>query len=155
MSPLERDPQAPEAWLGTLPVSSRYTFGLAGERFFRAIKEEGKIYGSRCAPCEITYVPARQFCERCMDELDDWLDAGTTGEVYTFTLLYENLDGSAREEPEIVAFVRIDDGGIVHRLDDVDPEAVTIGMVVEAVFKPKNEREGSILDIQHFRPKAQ
>jgi uncharacterized OB-fold protein len=154
MSPLKRDAHAPDAWPGELPVTSRYTFGMAGERFFRAIKEEGKIYGSRCATCEITYVPGRQFCERCMDELNEWLDVGTQGEVHTFTLLYENLDGSTREEPEIVAFVRIGDGGIVHRLDDVNYEEVTIGMTVEAVFKPKSKRQGSILDIQHFRPKV-
>lgn len=154
MSPLKRDIHAPDAWPGALPVTSRYTFGLAGERFFRAIKEEGKIYGSRCATCEITYVPGRQFCERCMDELNEWLDVGTQGEVHTFTLLYENLDGSTREEPEIVAFVRIGDGGIVHRLADVNHEEVTIGMTVEAVFKPKSKRQGSILDIQHFRPKV-
>jgi uncharacterized OB-fold protein len=155
MSPLERDPQAPETWSGALPVSSRYTFGIAGERFFRAIKDEGKIYGSRCSADAITYVPARQFCERCMDELDKWIDMGTQGEVYTFTLLYENLDGSTRADPEIVAFVRIGDGGIVHRLGEVNPEDVSIGMAVEAVFKPKDKREGSILDIQHFRPKVE
>jgi uncharacterized OB-fold protein len=29
---------------------------------------------------------------------------------------------------------------------------VEIGMTVEAVFKPKEERVGSILDIQYFKP---
>jgi hypothetical protein len=152
MSFLEKDPNAPTAWLGDLPITSRYTAGLAGERFFRAIKDEGKILGSRCEPCWITYVPARQFCERCMDELDEWIDVGTQGVVHTFTLLFENLDGTAREEPEVVAFIRLGDGGLVHRLDEVDLDVLDIGMLVEAVFKPKGEREGSILDIQYFRP---
>ncbi len=152
MSLLERDPNAPLNWSGELPVNSRYTFGLAGERFFRAIKDEGRIYGTYCPKCDHIYVPAALFCERCLGELDQWMDVGTKGEVHTFTLLYANYDGSPRAQPELVAFVRLGDGGIIHRLADVDPFEVYIGMPVEAVFKPATEREGSIQDITHFRP---
>ncbi len=152
MSLLEKDSKAPQAWLGEMPVTSRYTAGLAGERFFRAIKDEGHILGSRCEKCGITYVPGRAFCERCLAELDEWVDVGTRGEVFACTLLYENLDGTPKQEPEIVALVRLGDGGLVHRLGEVAPEDVAIGMIVEAVFKPKAQREGSILDITHFRP---
>jgi len=152
MSLLERDPQAPNAWLGDLPVISRYTAGVAGEKFFRAIKDEGKILGTSCENCDITYVPGRIFCERCLAKLDDWQDVGTQGEVYTFTLLYENLDGTHREQPLIVAFIRIADGGIIHQLGEVDLEDIAIGMPVEAMFKPDSKREGSILDIEYFRP---
>jgi len=152
MTLLERDPKAPGAWLGDLPVTSRYTFGLAGERFFRAIKDEGKVLGAHCPKCDRTYVPATVFCERCLGELDEWVEVGTVGEVHTFTLLYENYDGSPRETPEVVAFVKLGDGGLVHRLGEVAPDEVEIGMTVEAVFKPAAEREGGILDIVHFRP---
>ncbi len=152
MTLLERNPNAPQAWHGNLPVTSRYTFGLGGERFFRAIKDKGEILGTHCPRCERTYVPGTIFCERCLGKLDEWIDVGTTGQIHTFTLLYENYDGSEREEPEIIAFVSMGDGGIVHRLGDIDPEDVEIGMEVEVVLKPKSEREGSILDIVHFRP---
>ena len=152
MSLLEKDPQAPNAWLGDLPVASRYTAGVAGEKFFRAIKDEGKILGSYCENCDITYVPGRIFCERCLAELNDWQDVGTEGEVFTFTLLYENLDGTHREQPLVVAFIRIVDGGIIHQLGEIDLEDLSIGIPVEAVFKPEPDREGSILDIEYFRP---
>ena len=152
MSLLEKDPNAPDAWLGEMPVTSRYTAGLAGEKFLRAIKDEEKFLGSHCDRCGITYVPARQFCERCMDELDETVDVGTQGEVHTFTLLFENLDGTPREEPEIVAFISLGDGGLVHKLDEVELDDLDIGMPVEAVLKPKGEREGSILDIKYFKP---
>ena len=140
------------AWQGDLPVTSRYTFGLAGERFYRAIKDEGKLFGTRCNRCERNYVPASLFCERCMQELDTWIDVGTSGEVHTFTLLYEGLDGDRKKNPEIIAFIRLGDGGIVHRLSEIDKDKITIGMQVEAVFKAKAEREGSIQDVSHFRP---
>jgi uncharacterized OB-fold protein len=146
------NPHQDGAWQGDLPVTSRYTFGLAGERFYRAIKDEGKIYGSRCSKCDHIYVPASLFCERCMQELENWIDVGTVGEVYTYTLLFEDLDGNRLEEPEIIAFIRFGDGGLVHRLGEVIQEKLEIGIQVEAVFKEKDKREGSIQDISHFRP---
>jgi uncharacterized OB-fold protein len=153
MTLLERDSNSPTAWSGNLPVTSRYTFGLAGERFFRAIKDKGVIFGTECSKCERTYVPATLFCERCLGKLDQWVDVGTVGKVHTFTLLYSNGDGSPRDTPEIVAFVSLGDGGLVHRLGGIKPEDVEIEMEVEAVFKEKEDREGSILDIVYFKPK--
>jgi hypothetical protein len=152
MNSPNNNPREGGAWLGDLPVTSRYTFGLAGERFYRAIKDEGKIYGTKCSNCDHTYVPATLFCERCMQELDTWIDVGIIGKVYTYTLLFEDLDGNRLKEPEIVAFVRLGDGGLVHRLGEIDQDNITIGMRVEAVFKAMAEREGSIQDISYFRP---
>ncbi len=148
----KNNPRKGEAWQGDLPVTNRYTFGLAGERFYRAIKDEGKFFGTQCKRCEHIYVPASMFCERCMHELDTWIDVGTSGEVYTYTLLYEDLDGNRKQNPDIIAFIRLGDGGLVHRLGKIDQDKVEIGMRVEAVFKAKAEREGSIQDIIHFRP---
>jgi len=152
MSLLERYPNAPTVWRGTFPMPARYTVGLAGERFFRAIKDEGKILGTHCPDCERTYVPAALFCERCLGELTEWVDVGTTGRLHTYTFLHQNYDGSVRDEPEVVGFVRLGDGGLVHRLGEVDPDDLHIGLAVEAVFKPVADRQGSILDILYFRP---
>jgi hypothetical protein len=152
MAMLKRGGSDPTSWQGTMPITSRYTAGVAGERFFRALKDEGRILGSHCPECDVLYVPARQFCERCLCELVDWSDVGTEGYVHTYTLMFENVDGTPRTEPEIVAFVELGDGGIIHRLREVEPEDVYIGMHVVAVMKPTAEREGSILDIAYFRP---
>jgi uncharacterized OB-fold protein len=147
---LEKNPNAPSAWQGQMPVSNRYTFGIAGERFFRAIKEEGRIFGTRCDSCNHTYVPAASFCERCMNQIDDWVDVGIEGEVVTFTHLYVNYDGSRRQEPETIAFVRLGDGGLINKVKLTDSMNISIGMRVSAKFKPLAEREGSILDIEYF-----
>lgn len=152
MTLLERDPQAPPVWLDNMPITSRYTYGLAGERFFRTLAEESKILGTRCSKCDHVYVPATSFCERCLGKLDDWVDVGTIGQVHTFTLLYLELDGTSQQSPELVAFIRLGDGGLVHRLGEIKPDDIVIGMEVEAVFKPIQERQGNILDISYFRP---
>jgi len=147
MSLLERNSQAPDTWNDTLPVTNRYTYGLAGERFFRALKEDGRIYGTHCPSCDLTYVPARVFCERCLGELTEWIDVGLVGELHTYTLLYVNYDGSRLDIPEIVVFIRFGDGGLVHKLCTEKPGDIWIGMPVEAVLKLATERQGSILDI--------
>jgi uncharacterized OB-fold protein len=152
MTLLEKYPQAPQSWQGTLPVTNRYTFGLAGERFFKALQEDGQILGTYCPSCNHTYVPAQSFCERCLAELDDWHDMGLIGEVYTFTSLQVNLDGSPKSEPELIAFIKMGDGGLVHRLGNILVEDVSIGMRVQAVLKPASDRQGSILDIVYFEP---
>jgi len=129
---------------------------MAGERFFRALKDEGHILGTRCTNCEVLYVPGRLYCERCFAHLDDetWFDAGTQGSVHTFTVMHIALDGTPLERPRILAFIEFGgtDGGLVHNLGEVDPDEVFIGMPVEAVFKPLQERTGSINDVRHFRP---
>lgn len=152
MALLEREPGAPAKWEDDLPVTNRYTLGLAGERFFRAIKDDGKILGARCTRCGITYVPAAAYCERCLSELTEWVEVGSRGAVETFTLLHVAADGSLLDEPQIVAFVRLGDGGLIHFLGEIEPAAVAIGMPVEAVFKEAGERQGSIQDIRYFKP---
>lgn len=151
MTLLGRDPQAPQAWHGNLPVTSRYTFGLAGERFFRALKDEGKIMGSYCPACDHTYVPAAAFCERCMAELTEWIDVGLTGELQTYTLLFVDYEGRPLDEPELIGFVSFGDGGLIHKLE-ADPDELEIGMPMQVVLKPQGQRTGSILDILHFKP---
>jgi uncharacterized OB-fold protein len=156
MSPLEKVVQTNQTkpLLGDIPVYGQYTYGVAGERFFREIKDNARIMGTICNNCSLTYVPARLFCERCFNKLEKWLEVNKKGLVHTYTIAYLDLDGAKLKEPVILAMVQIDDtcGGIVHRLGEVKPDEVKIGMPVEAVFKAKADREGSILDIKYFKP---
>ncbi len=141
-------------WDGEIPVHYLYTYGLAGEKFFRAVKEKGTFVATKCGKCNVTYVPPRIYCERCLAELGDYFDVGTKGVVETYTVLHESLEGKRLSRPEIVACVRIvgTDGGVIHRLSGVEPSAVKIGMKVEAIFAEPSKRTGSINDILHFRP---
>jgi uncharacterized OB-fold protein len=143
-----------KVWYDNIPIQNQYTVGVAGERFFRAIKDQGVILGSVCPTCDLTYVPPVMYCERCFAELEEWVDVGTRARVYTYTILGLSLEGDPLREPEILALVKMDGvhGGLVHRLGGVKPEDVQIGMAVEAVFKTEQERQGSILDIKFFKP---
>lgn len=155
MSLLYRDADAPKKWLGELPVTNRYTYGLAGEKFYRAIKDHAQILGTHCPRCNITYVPPSIYCERCFSELTDWVDVGTIGELHTFTLLYENMDGSSKEKPQAIGLIKFGNGGLVHLLGEISPEEIYIGMLLKAKFKSQKDRVGAITDIQYFYPEAQ
>ncbi len=141
-------------WPGQIPMNYMYTVGRAGEKFFRELIN-GKIFGARCTSCQITYVPPRIYCEKCFARLEDnYQEVSSKGFVYTYTLSYENFDGSKKETPSLLAVIRLEgtEGGFVHWLGEISFGKVYIGMPVEAVFKPPREREGSILDIKYFRP---
>jgi len=144
------------AWRGDIPISSRYTAGIAGERFFGEIRDNARILGTRCEACDLIYVPAMMFCERCFAQLDEWAEVENWGIVFTYTVLHRDLDEKPLDSPVILAYVKLagSDGGLVHYLGEMAPEDVYIGMPVEAVFKDAAEREGSILDIAYFRPVA-
>ncbi len=142
------------AWQGEIPIQNRYTVGLAGERFLRELKESGRLLGSRCPECDYVYVPPTLYCERCFEKLDDWIEVGPEGTVVSFTIVTQALDGTPLADPDILALIRLDwaDSLLVHRLGKVSLDELEIGLWVKPVLKPKNRREGSILDIQYFAP---
>ncbi|MBW1691015.1 MAG: Zn-ribbon domain-containing OB-fold protein [Deltaproteobacteria bacterium] len=141
-------------WEGEFPVRYRYTCGIAAERFFREIKDHGTMKGLRCHECNVVHVPPSIYCDKCFSRLDEWVDVGTRGSLHSFTVSYLNRDGSRREEPTLLGIINIDrtEGALIHRLGEVEPLKLEIGMPMEAVFKKTEEREGSILDILYFRP---
>ena len=42
--------------------------------------------------------------------------------------------------------------GMMHYFGEMTKDEIQIGMKVKAVWKPPEEREGSVLDIRYFRP---
>jgi uncharacterized protein len=154
--PLDKITQVAQTkpWHDEIPVYAQYTFGIAGERFFREIKDRGRIMGVKCTGCDLIYVPPRMYCERCFAELTEWVQIPSRGVVHSFTVSRVDLDGNRLKEPIVVALVKFDGvyGGLVHRMGGVELEEVSIGMPVEVVLKPKAKRIGSILDINYFKP---
>ena len=139
-------------------VEARYAWdaGVAVSRFLAGLRE-GRILARECRICRRVLVPPRMFCEECFRPTDRWEEVRDTGRVNTFSICYIRWDMVKLDEPEIPAVVEIDGAspgiGFMHKLGEVDPDDVRIGMDVEAVWKPEGEREGSILDIRYFRPR--
>jgi uncharacterized OB-fold protein len=144
----------PTFWEGEIPVNYVYTYGLAGETFFRAIKDKGILLGTRCDDCDVTFVPPKIYCDRCFEKLDKYINVGTVGYVETFTVTFKNMDGSDKARPRILAMIKIEgtDGGLIHYLEGIGIEEVSLGLPVQAIFKPKAQRKGGIEDIIGFGP---
>jgi uncharacterized OB-fold protein len=136
---------------GELSVSFRYTPGVGNTAFFEALRDRGVFLGSRCEDCDVTYLPARIFCERCLAELDPVLECGPEGELVSWTLVRVDVDDQPLDRPVTYGLVRLDgaDTVLLHRLLDTEDEPA-IGSRVRAVFAPV--REGSMLDVEGFAP---
>ena len=138
-----------------LDLSYAWDAGEAMGAFLEGMRD-GRIVATVCRQCERTLVPPRKFCERCFRPTDTWAEVQDTGVVETFSICHVRWDMVPLDPPEIPAVVRLDgssEGGLLHMLGEVAPDSVTIGMAVEAVWKPLDERSGSILDIAYFRPR--
>lgn len=148
------DPSEIRRWPGSMPVAHRYTAGVAGEAFFRALKERGVFLASVCEECGVTYCPSRAFCERCLAELVGEVEVGPRGTLESFTVVFKGLGGESLDEPVVVGLVRLDgaDTVLVCRIGSDDDDVLEIGMRVEPILRPPAEREGGITDIVHFRP---
>ncbi len=136
-------------------VDARYSWdtGVAVSGFLRGLRD-GKVLGRECRGCGRVLVPPRMFCERCFRETDGWVEVESTGVVNTFSICHVSWDMQRLAVPELPAVIEIDgsDGGFLHKLGEVAPQDVHVGMKVEAVWKPVGERVCSILDIAYFRP---
>ena len=141
-------------WQGEIPLYQVYTAGLAGERFFREIMENGRILATRCKACRYTYLPPRAYCERCFAALDDWVEVGPRGTLRAHTVAHLDMRGQRLERPAVIGLIQLDgaDGLLVHYLRGERPADVEGDLRLRAVFKPRARRRGSILDIQGFRP---
>ncbi len=143
-------------WDIDMSVDYIYTSGIAGERFFTALRDEGRILAVHCPVCKNNQLPPRMFCEGCFAELSEYVDVPAEGRVAAVTVARVDRRGKPLPAPEVYAFVTfkgIQEGGLIHRLL-VPPEAAKVGMAVRAKLKPKESRAGNILDIEGFEPVA-
>ncbi|MCX7959442.1 MAG: Zn-ribbon domain-containing OB-fold protein [Deltaproteobacteria bacterium] len=138
---------------GQIPVNYVYTLGIAGDEFFRAIRDKGYFIASKCS-CGKKYIPAQMYCDECFGECNEYEKVGTEGELYSYTECYYDYQGKRYEEPHLIGLIKFKgyEGGIIHRLN-ISRDEIKIGMKVEAVFKPQKQRTGSIEDILYFRKK--
>jgi uncharacterized OB-fold protein len=138
---------------GKLALPYTYFAGRVGSRFITAIRDEKKILGVRCNKCNKVFVPPRQTCAICMEDLrNNWVVLQNTGEVTNFTVVRYNDKHLPRTAPFILAMIKLEgaDTPMVHIVEGIKPEEVKIGLKVKPVFA--RETTHTILDIDHFEP---
>lgn len=123
-------------------------------RFFRGLRDERKIYATKCPSCGRVYIPPREVCGPCFTKMEEWVEVGPEGVITCFTTVRHPFVNPSTGKPVNVpytnVYVKLDgaDTDLMHYLDDTDEEKISIGMRVKAVFR--EQRRGTIHDIEHF-----
>lgn len=136
------------AWKDHLPLEYRYTHGVAGQRFFRSLKERGKLVGGRCSQCDTIYLPPRLYCTKCFVEINNWVELPPTGRLHSYTIVPE------KGRKEVVGLIKFDGvvGGLVHKVRGLAQHTTRLDIPVRPVLRAEGHRTGSILDIRFFEP---
>lgn len=144
---------------GTLTYPSRvkipctWHVGTTGSRFYMELKDNCRIWGTKCPQCDSVYVPPKSTCPKCFSEIQEWVRVGNAGILLTYTEIHYSVPNIQPEiPPYYIGIIQLDGAstGLVHLLGEVHLSELKIGMRMEAVFREK--REGNYLDIQFFRP---
>ena len=145
----KKAPFIPFEILDRIDMNYRYSYGGLSP-FFRALQEEGKILGSRCARCKKVYLPPRVNCSQCYRPTR-WVPLGAEGTVMTCTTVYYATSRFFSKTPFVCAYIQVDgaDTLLLQNIIMDDVSQARPGMRVSAVFK--EERKGEIADF-YFVP---
>src|SRR5437867_11233587 len=105
----------------------------------------GDLQGSKCGKCSTLDFPPRTVCPECgrrsFGKMERVKLKGN-GTVVSFSVIHDAPATYEMMKPDVLAIVEMAEGRrLTSQIIDVDPEAVKIGMQVEAVFR-KLESEG-------------
>jgi uncharacterized protein len=99
----------------------KYYAGESASRFFHELRENRRIMGTRCSKCRRLLVPARSFCDACMERTNEWVEVGPEGTLETFTIIATNFPGLP-PPPIVMAYVTLDgaDTALINIVKGVD-----------------------------------
>jgi len=153
----QTDPTTPMHWPGNMQADYLYPNGVAGDKFFKHIMKNDTFLAAKCPKCNKTYFPPRLYCEDCFCEIPDkeWFEISATGTIKLHTVATIDTYGNKLEEPKMIGMINIDktDGLFLGLIKTDEPDDKLDGIKVEAVFRPKNQREGTLKDILYFKKK--
>ena len=121
--------------------------------FLRALKE-GTLLGARSGDNGKVYFPPREADPATGKELDKFVELPDTGTVTTFAIINIPFAGQKIKPPYVAAYILLDGADIpfLHLVTEIDAADVRMGMRVQAVWKPLEERDFGIDTIDYFRP---
>ena len=125
--------------------------------FFNGLKQK-KIIGNVCPKCKGLHIPAKPYCEMCLEAPTKWVETDGIATLLSYTVTYVKFLGLP-EPPHITGIIKVGDSttNFLHFISGVpfeDPrdleKNLKIGMKLRPVWK--EERVGDMFDIAHFKP---
>jgi uncharacterized OB-fold protein len=134
-------------------IEIQHTASLPETAYLKALKE-GKLLGGRTGNGGKLYFPAREADPATGKVLDEFVELPDKGTVTTFAIINIPFAGQRIKPPYVAAYVLLDGADIpfLHLVSDIDANDVRMGMRVEAVWKPQEEWDFGIDNIEYFRP---
>ena len=140
---------------GTWNFEYRYFAGETASRFFNALRNEARIYGTSCPLCGRILVPARSFCDACFVATTGWIETGPVGVLEIFTIVGTQFPGLP-EPPFVIGYVTLDGASTAVLnyvrgvdLSDINSAAAILMKRPRVQARFEDIREGRITDF-HF-----
>jgi hypothetical protein len=130
----------------------KHSTGETIGRFLAGLKEQKRIWGQRVAGLGVV-VPPLGYSEADGSAGGEWVEVAPAGVVTAAAVVHEAIEGfHPYPAPFAFVLVKLDgaDTALAHVVKD-RVDAVRVGGRVEAVWRPDEERVGSIRDIACFR----
>ncbi|MHA1386206.1 MAG: Zn-ribbon domain-containing OB-fold protein [Candidatus Helarchaeota archaeon] len=129
-------------------IIMNYKYSYGGQsRFFIELKDNKRIYGTKCNKCGTTYCPPRIACAKCY-EPTEWVPLKDTGEIKVSTLVWYSTSEFIQNIPYAVGYIQLDGASTAINQgifsDSLVPSKIKAGKKVRAVFK--KERAGKVTD---------
>lgn len=139
----------------TTPVDLHYRHSASPEEswYLRGLKE-GKIIGGRTGPGEKVYVPPRGASPTDGVPTKEPVELPDKGTVTTFCIVNVPFMGQQIKPPYVAAYVLLDGADIpfLHLILECEATDVRMGMRVEAKWRPREEWDHTLRNIEYFRP---
>ena len=147
----DRDPVT--MLLSPCSLAVQHTASRPESIFLRAL-QNGTLLGARSGKDGKVYFPPREADPATGKELVDFVELPDKGTITTFAIINIPFAGQKIKPPYVAAYVLLDGADIpfLHLVTEIDAADVRMGMRVEAVWKPREERDFGVDNIDHFRP---
>ena len=151
---VDRDPVTMVISPSSLAV--QHTASRPESIFLRAL-QKGTLLGARSGDDGKVYFPPREADPATGRALDQFVELPDTGTVTTFAIINIPFAGQKIKPPYVAAYILLDGADIpfLHLVTEIDAADVRMGLRVEAVWKPREERDFGIDNIDYFRPSGE
>ncbi|HWE68152.1 MAG TPA: OB-fold domain-containing protein [Acidimicrobiales bacterium] len=100
-----------------------------------AAAHDHRLVVQRCTACGSFRWPPLPSCPECLASTAEWLDSSLTGVIWSYVVYRRAFHPGFRDDlPYVVAIVELESGLRVEGAVLGPPDAVAIGLLVEAVF---------------------
>lgn len=122
---------------GTWNFHYTYFAGETASQFFKELRVNQRIMGTRCPSCQRVLVPARAFCDACFQRTGEWVEVGPQGTLETFTIITAAFPGLP-DPPVVLAYATLDnaDTALVNVITGLDASDV-VGCADRLMAQPR------------------